>query len=146
MPIISMFYGIIIRMYLLDSKHHNLPHIHAKYAKFEASVGIDDGEILAGKLPRKQLRRVTSGKGERTPGADGVVRKTARQKIDAVSRLSPRLPDRKHADPRALNNLQNCFTWFGREDLSSLPENRRPDTHKRSSLLNCRFKISGHAH
>ncbi len=58
MPIISMFYGIIIRMYLLDNKHHNLPHIHAKYAELEASVGIDDGEILAGKLPMKQLRLV----------------------------------------------------------------------------------------
>ena len=58
MPIISMFYGIIIRMYLLDNKHHNLPHIHAKYAEFEASVGIDEGEILAGKLPKKQLRLV----------------------------------------------------------------------------------------
>ncbi len=54
MPIISMFYGIIIRMYLIDNKHHNLPHIHAKYAEFEASVGIGDGEILAGKMPRKQ--------------------------------------------------------------------------------------------
>nr|VFK11464.1 MAG: protein of unknown function (DUF4160) [Candidatus Kentron sp. LPFa]VFK24540.1 MAG: protein of unknown function (DUF4160) [Candidatus Kentron sp. LPFa] len=58
MPIISMFYGIIIRMYLSDDKHHHLPHIHAKYAEFEASIRIDDGEILAGKLPRKQLRLV----------------------------------------------------------------------------------------
>jgi hypothetical protein len=58
MPIISMFYGIIIRMYLLDNKHHNLPHIHAKYTEFEASVSIENGEILAGKLPRKQLRLV----------------------------------------------------------------------------------------
>jgi len=61
MPIISMFYGIIIRMYLLDTQHHNLPHIHAKYAELEASIGIDDGEILAGKLPRKQLRLVQAG-------------------------------------------------------------------------------------
>ena len=58
MPIISMFYGIIIRMYLLDNKYHNSPHIHAKYAEFEASISIDDGDILAGKLPRKQLRLV----------------------------------------------------------------------------------------
>lgn len=36
MPIISMFYGIIIRLYLIDNKHHNLPHIHARYAEFEA--------------------------------------------------------------------------------------------------------------
>jgi hypothetical protein len=53
-----MFYGIIIRMYLIDNRHHNLPHIHAKYAEFEASISIEDGEILAGELPRKQLRLV----------------------------------------------------------------------------------------
>ena len=58
MPVISMFYGIIIRMYLADTQHHNLPHIHAKYAEFEASIAIEDGEILAGELPRKQLRLV----------------------------------------------------------------------------------------
>jgi len=58
MPIISMFYGIIIRMYLLDNKQHSLPHIHAKYADFEASISIEDGEILAGELPKKQLRLV----------------------------------------------------------------------------------------
>ncbi|MBI5102869.1 MAG: DUF4160 domain-containing protein [Nitrospirae bacterium] len=58
MPIISMFYGIIIRLYLIDGGQHNLPHIHAKYAEFEASIKIDDGEILTGKLPRKQLRLV----------------------------------------------------------------------------------------
>ncbi len=58
MPIISMFYGIIIRLYLLDNKHHDLPHIHARYAEYEASVAIEDGEILSGDLPRKQLRLV----------------------------------------------------------------------------------------
>lgn len=58
MPIISMFYGIIIRMYFLDTQHHNMPHLHARYAEFEASIGIDDGEVLAGQIPRKQLRLV----------------------------------------------------------------------------------------
>ncbi len=58
MPIISMFYGIIIRMYLIDNQQHNLPHFHAKYAEFEASISIEDGEVLAGELPRKQLRLV----------------------------------------------------------------------------------------
>jgi hypothetical protein len=53
-----MFYGIIIRMFLIDNKRHDLPHIHAKYAEFEASVSIGEGEILAGDLPRKQLRLV----------------------------------------------------------------------------------------
>lgn len=58
MPIISMFYGIIIRMYLIDSRHHSAPHFHARYAEFEASISIHDGEVLAGELPRKQLRLV----------------------------------------------------------------------------------------
>lgn len=58
MPVISTFYGIIIRLYLLDNQHHNVPHIHARYAEFEASISIEDGEILAGDLPRKQLRLV----------------------------------------------------------------------------------------
>lgn len=58
MPIISMFYGIIIRLYTLDNQHHNLPHIHAKYAEYEASISLADGEILGGELPGKQLRLV----------------------------------------------------------------------------------------
>jgi Domain of unknown function (DUF4160) len=48
MPVISMFYGIIIRMYFLHTQHHNLPHLHARYVEFKASIGIDDGEVLAG--------------------------------------------------------------------------------------------------
>jgi len=58
MPVISMFYGIIILMYFLDNQHHGIPHIHALYAEYEASVRLDDGEVLAGELPRKQLRLV----------------------------------------------------------------------------------------
>jgi hypothetical protein len=57
LPIISMFYGIIIRMYLIDSRHH-VPHMHSRYGEFEASIGIEDGELLAGDLPRKQLRLI----------------------------------------------------------------------------------------
>lgn len=58
MPIISMFYGIIIRLYLMDNKQHNLSHIHARYAEFEAAIDIKEGEILSGSLPKKQLRLV----------------------------------------------------------------------------------------
>ena len=58
MPIISMFYRIIVRMYLIDQQHLNLPHFHAEYAEYEASIRIEDGEVLAGELPRKQLRLV----------------------------------------------------------------------------------------
>jgi hypothetical protein len=33
MPSISMFYGITIYMYYLDTNKHKLPHIHAKYGE-----------------------------------------------------------------------------------------------------------------
>jgi hypothetical protein len=36
MPTISMFYGIIVRMYALDNKQHHLPHVHVEYAGIEA--------------------------------------------------------------------------------------------------------------
>lgn len=58
MPVISMFYGIIIRMYFLDNQHHGEPHLHARYAEYEASISLAEGEVLAGELPRKQLRLV----------------------------------------------------------------------------------------
>lgn len=58
MPVISMFHGIIIHMYFLDNQHHGIAHIHARYTESEASIRIEDGEVLAGKLPRKQLRLV----------------------------------------------------------------------------------------
>jgi hypothetical protein len=58
MPVISMFYGIIIRIYFLDDRHHSVPHVHARYSGDEASIRIDNGEVLAGEIPRKQLRLV----------------------------------------------------------------------------------------
>ena len=29
MPILSMFYGIVVRMYVFDNKRHHLAHVHA---------------------------------------------------------------------------------------------------------------------
>jgi hypothetical protein len=55
MPIISTFFGIIIRMYFDD---HPPPHFHASYQGFEAFVGISDGEVIHGSLPRKAARIV----------------------------------------------------------------------------------------
>ncbi len=33
MPVISMFYDLIMSMYYLDTKQHALPHIHLNMAK-----------------------------------------------------------------------------------------------------------------
>jgi len=48
-----MMHGVIAR-------RHSAPHIHAIYAEYEASFSIATGEILAGRLPRKQSRHVRS--------------------------------------------------------------------------------------
>ena len=54
MPTISMFYGIIIRMYYID---HNPPHIHAFYEKYSARFNLK-GELVEGELPTKQIKLV----------------------------------------------------------------------------------------
>ena len=50
MPTLSIFFGIIIRMWHDD---HPPPHIHVEYQGFEALVKIATGEVSEGGLPRK---------------------------------------------------------------------------------------------
>lgn len=57
MPVLSRFYGIIIRMYLLQSEH-NPPHIHAIYNDDVAAIDFRTGEVLEGHLPTKALAMV----------------------------------------------------------------------------------------
>ena len=47
MPTISMFYGIIVRMYREVGGQHNLPHIHAEYQGSEVVISLD-GDVLEG--------------------------------------------------------------------------------------------------
>lgn len=58
MPTISMFYGILILMFFRDNRRHHLPHIHARYQGTEAAISIEDGVVLEGSLPSKQLKMV----------------------------------------------------------------------------------------
>ena len=53
MPTISLFYGILIRMYWKDNDRHKTPHMHAYYGDYEAVFTLD-GELLAGDFPKKQ--------------------------------------------------------------------------------------------
>ena len=48
MPVISMFYGVIVLMYYFDDRRHHLPHIHAQYAEEEVVLAIPSGEVLDG--------------------------------------------------------------------------------------------------
>lgn len=58
MPVISMFYGIIVQLFYFDNDRHNLPHIHVRYAEYNASIDIQTGELIAGDFPRRQLKLV----------------------------------------------------------------------------------------
>ena len=55
MPVISSFYGILIKMYFGD---HVPPHFHADYGEYAAQISIFDFGIVAGYLPPKALALV----------------------------------------------------------------------------------------
>lgn len=57
MPVLSRFYGIVIRMYFQQSEH-NPPHIHAFCGEDVAAVTIQNGELLEGYLPVKVMAMV----------------------------------------------------------------------------------------
>ncbi len=54
MPTISMFYGIIVRMYCSPNEH-NPPHIHVYYQEYSSTVSIPDGELLSGRFPLRSF-------------------------------------------------------------------------------------------
>jgi hypothetical protein len=55
MPTISMFYGILIKMFFND---HDPAHFHAEYAEFKAIINIERLELIEGHLPRRALELV----------------------------------------------------------------------------------------
>jgi hypothetical protein len=57
MPTISMFYGIIIRMYFAPGEH-NPPHFHVYYNEFKATMNLLTNEFIDTDLPSKQKRLV----------------------------------------------------------------------------------------
>lgn len=60
MPTISMFYGILIKMFFRDVEKHNLPHIHAEYQGQVAVYSISEGNLLAGQLPPNKHKLVVA--------------------------------------------------------------------------------------
>ncbi len=55
MPRISSFYGIVIAMYY---REHGIPHFHAFYGEYRASISIQSLEILGGYLPPRAIRLI----------------------------------------------------------------------------------------
>jgi hypothetical protein len=55
MPTISIFYGIVIRMFFDD---HGPPHFHAQYGEYKATIDIESVALAEGRLPRRGLELV----------------------------------------------------------------------------------------
>ena len=55
MPVLSAFFGIIVRMYKENGGKHKMPHIHAEYSGDEVVVTLD-GEILEGEIPKPKMK------------------------------------------------------------------------------------------
>jgi len=58
MPVISMFYGIIVLMYYFDNRRHQQPHIHVQYSDEEAVISIPDGTVIEGSIKSSKLKLV----------------------------------------------------------------------------------------
>ncbi len=58
MPVISMFYGIIIRLFYFDNQQHHCPHIHVHYQDESAVIEIPSGKVLEGKLKSSKMKLV----------------------------------------------------------------------------------------
>lgn len=52
MPILSSFYGIIIKMFFIQADH-NPPHVHAIYGEYLGAIDIGTGNLIDGDLPKK---------------------------------------------------------------------------------------------
>jgi Domain of unknown function (DUF4160) len=55
MPIVSRFFGMIVRMFFNE---HAPPHFHVEYAEHRAIINIRTLEVMEGKLPRRALELV----------------------------------------------------------------------------------------
>jgi Domain of unknown function (DUF4160) len=58
MPVVSLFYGLVVYLYFYDNKQHHRPHFHVEFAEYSAVIAIDDGECLEGDLPRGKMKLV----------------------------------------------------------------------------------------
>lgn len=55
MPVLSTFFGIIVRMYREVGGKHSVPHIHAEYSGDEVVVALD-GTVLEGEIPKNRMK------------------------------------------------------------------------------------------
>jgi hypothetical protein len=57
MPVITRFYGMIIKIYFRESEH-NPPHFHVIYGEYNGIFDIKELKMLEGDLPPKAISMV----------------------------------------------------------------------------------------
>ncbi len=85
MPYVSMFFGIIIRMFYSE---HNPPHFHADYQGTEGIFDFD-GEMLKGNIKSNTALRLIKEwavlrKNELTENWDNIINKAAINRIEPL--------------------------------------------------------------
>jgi len=55
MPVITTFYGIVIKMYFND---HLPPHLHALYGEYNGVFDLNSLEMIEGDLPPRAIKLV----------------------------------------------------------------------------------------
>ena len=58
MATLSMFFGIIVKMYKERGGQHHRAHIHVQHGDKTASIDIETREVLAGELDRDDVDKV----------------------------------------------------------------------------------------
>lgn len=55
MPVISRFYGILIKMYF---REHGIPHFHALYGEYNGVFELATLEMIEGDLPQRAIKMI----------------------------------------------------------------------------------------
>ena len=55
MPVITRFYGIIIKMYF---REHGVPHFHAIYGEYNGVFEIETLKMIEGDLPKRSQKMI----------------------------------------------------------------------------------------
>jgi hypothetical protein len=45
-------------LYFVDNKRHKRPHIHVKYQGYKVVLGIPEGDVLEGSIPKHRMKLV----------------------------------------------------------------------------------------
>ena len=55
MPVITRFYGIIIKIYFNE---HGVPHFHAVYGEYNGVFELENLEMIEGDLPGRAIKMI----------------------------------------------------------------------------------------